>query len=94
MFQFIDYLNDEIAEMSTYEKRMANGGKEVCQMHKKLSDYRIMDQDNLNDFVELLNLISAQPYMSKCEDFLLFIEHCMPTDKCKTERLFREYQSL
>ena len=77
--------------MTTYEKRMANGGKEVCQMHQKISENRIMDQESLDDFVELLNLISAQPYLSKCEDFLLFIEHCMPTDKCKFSHNIREY---
>lgn len=80
--EFLMRLNDEMQEMGAHPKRMANGGREVYIKHKKLTDSHLMDADRIREFEELLNLLAMQPFLSKCEDFLLFIEHCMPTDKC------------
>ena len=70
--------------MVTSNKKMANNGQEVAALHKKLLKKPINDLEKIQEFENFLNLVAKQPFLNKCEDFLLFIEHCMPTDKCNT----------
>lgn len=37
----------------------------------------------IDTFMKWLNFIGSQPYLRKTEDYMIFIEHCVPIDKCK-----------
>lgn len=52
-------------------------------LHKQLKDRFEFNQKSMDIFVNFMNKLSDNIYTRKAEEYLLFIEHCVPVDKCK-----------
>jgi hypothetical protein len=93
--------------MSELEERTLKTGREIVQrynkirkdwevmnVHEKNKLYGTMDKGLLDEFISLLNMIGEHPYLRKTVEFLYFIDHCLPLDKCTCFVYSRENVSL
>lgn len=44
--------------------------------------YGTMEMELLQKFIQWLNLIGHHSYLRKNTEFLIFVGHCLPIDKC------------
>ena len=80
---FIMNIDHEILEMQGSQDRMVETGHELLVLHQKLrGQLNFQEASTMDTFVYYLNLLAKNIYTPKSEEFLLFIEHCAPIDKC------------
>ena len=69
--------------MQQSHDRMVETGQELMNIHQKLrGNISFNDTRTMDMFVFYLNLLAKNIYTCKSQEFLLFIEHCAPVDKC------------
>lgn len=93
---FIMLMEGEINRMLSTPARAGKKGAGVLQKYQELlsKNSYSFDEGSTDTFVEFLNLTAAQPFLYKCDEFLLFIEHCISVDKCTQFLKFREHQNF
>lgn len=72
----------EINEMKASQDRMVDTGAEIIKLHEQLTGTFAFNPQTMEAFVRYINLLDRNIYLRKCEEFLLFIEHCISVDKC------------
>jgi len=75
------HFDNEMEEMNAMRERQGNTTPELNQLYNKLKGMQTGSPQFVDTFVRWLNLIGGQCYLRKTEDFMIFIEHCVPIDK-------------
>ena len=80
--------------MVQYDARRNSNVPRILELFGNLKMKVNYDKESMEEFMQFINLLADQPYMRKTEEFLLFLEHCMPIDKCMNIQILREYKGL
>ena len=75
-------IEPELNEMIKSKDRAVHNGQQIMDYHKQLKGSFEFNQNSMGVFVEFINKLAENIYTRKTEEFLLFIEHCLPVDKC------------
>lgn len=79
---FLMSVESEIIEMMKSKDRAVNTGQQIQELHQILKSSFEFNQKAMADFITFLNLLGKNIYTRKTEVYLLFLEHCVPIDKC------------
>lgn len=81
---FIMEFDNEMEEMMSMKERRGANSNELNQTYLRLKQMQAGGPQFIDTFMKWLNQVGAQVYLRKTEDFMIFIEHCVPIDKCNS----------